>query len=43
MKKHGNPAEFAVSCYKAVPGMVSMDIARDTIENYNREWEEAGK
>jgi len=43
MEKHGNPAEFAVSCYKAVPGMVSMEEARIAIDKYSQEWEEAGK
>jgi transposase len=40
MKKHGNPAEFAVSCCKA--GMCMNELAV-SIQDYNRQWEEAGK
>jgi len=41
-RKHGTPAEFAVLVYKSVPGMISMDEARDAVDKYNREWEAAG-
>jgi len=42
-KKHGTPAEFAVACYQAVPGELSMDEARDAVEEYNHKWEQAGR
>ena len=42
-KKHGSPAEFAVACYQAVPSDLSMDEARDAVEEYNHEWERAGR
>ncbi len=42
VKKHGTPAEFAVAVYKAVPGDISMDEARDAVKKYNREWAAAG-
>jgi hypothetical protein len=40
-KKHGTPAEFAQAVYKAVPGFISMDEARESIERYNQEWSDA--
>ena len=40
MKKRGNPAEFAVSCRRA--GMCMNELAV-SIQDYNRQWEEAGK
>lgn len=42
-KKHGTPAEFEVACYKAVPGMVSMDEAKAAIARYEEQWVGAGK
>lgn len=42
-KKHGTPAEFAVACYKCVPGWISMDEARAAVEKYNAEWNAAGQ
>jgi hypothetical protein len=41
-KEHGNPAEFASACYKAVPAFISMDEAAAAIRKYNAEWEAAG-
>lgn len=41
-KKHGDPAEFARAVYAAVPGDISMNEARVAIQEYNREWLEAG-
>lgn len=41
-REHGTPAEFASAVYGSVPGDISMDEARAAIEDYNREWAEAG-
>jgi hypothetical protein len=41
-EKHGTPAEFSEAVYRAVPGCISMDEARSSIEKYNKEWAEAG-
>lgn len=41
--KHGTPAEFARAVYQTVPEFISMDEAREAIEKYNREWDEAAK
>lgn len=38
VKAYGTPAEFAAAVYKAVPGDISMDEARQAVDNYNREW-----
>lgn len=42
-KKHGTPAEFAVTCYKSVPSDLNMDEARDAVDTYNYDWEMAGR
>lgn len=42
VKKHGTPAEFAVACYRTVPGDISMDEAAEAVQKYNREWSQAG-
>jgi hypothetical protein len=42
-KRHGTPAEFAVAVYQAVPGDLSMDEARRSIDKYNLQWKEAGR
>lgn len=42
-RKHGTPAQFAAACYKAVPSFISMDEARQAINKYNRDWNQAGK
>lgn len=39
--KHGTPAAFAKACYESVPGFISMDEAREAVENYNAEWNNA--
>jgi len=39
-RKHGTPAEFAISVYKCVPGDISMDQARAAVDKYCREWNE---
>lgn len=41
-KKHGTPAEFAQAVYKCVPGDISMDEARASVEKYNYDWNQAG-
>jgi hypothetical protein len=41
-KKHGTPAQFAVSVYKTVPEFCSMDEAHAAITKYSREWKLAG-
>lgn len=40
-KKHKDPYRFATDVMAAVPGFISMDEARISIEKYNQEWEEA--
>lgn len=42
-EKHGNPAQFAQACYKAVPAFISMTEAREAIDKYNHEWREASQ
>lgn len=41
-KKHGTPAEFAQAVYKCVPGDISMDEARASVDKYCYEWRLAG-
>ena len=40
--KHGDPAQFAVACYAAVPGDISMAETRLAVAKYQREWDAAG-
>jgi len=41
-RKHGTPEKFAIACYIAVPGVISVNEANAAIEKYNKEWIEAG-
>ena len=42
-KKHGTPEKFALACFLAVPGFISVNEAFASIRKYKKEWLEAGK
>lgn len=42
-EKHGTPDEFAIACFKAVPSFISVREAQAGIEEYDKEWIEAGE
>lgn len=39
---HGTPDKFAIACFEAVPGFISMDEAIAAVLKYANDWEEAG-
>ena len=41
-KKHGNPVEFELACYKAVPAFISSQECYSAVEAYKEEWRRAG-
>jgi soluble lytic murein transglycosylase-like protein len=40
-RRHGTPDKFAIAVYLAVPGVISVDEAKASVEKYRREWEAA--
>ena len=40
-KKHKDPYQYAIDVLANVPGFISIEEAKESIEKYNKEWTEA--